>query len=209
MTPQEQARTEWEQRQAEWDERARRANAYLDANLTTLAGFRERLTPLFKQMLESARKPFTRRPNVSLRLVAPGEPKAKLIALPQWLPREKAARSGVIDLELLTEEVVRTRCGPALKWGKRLEITLAPWGARRLRTPWNVVQEQERAVGTMADFLENPGAVLARNRDNCAICGRGLTDERSRARGIGPECIQLTDFFLYQTTRSIVEAEQE
>jgi hypothetical protein len=42
--------------------------------------------------------------------------------------------------------------------------------------------------------------VFARSHDSCCVCGRHLTDEQSRSRGIGPECIKTVDFFLYLTT---------
>lgn len=56
------------------------------------------------------------------------------------------------------------------------------------------------ALGTMEDYLRDPRAVLARSHDNCCCCGRGLTDELSMSRGIGPECIKNIGFMMYGQT---------
>jgi len=34
----------------------------------------------------------------------------------------------------------------------------------------------------------DPIKIISSQRENCGICGRGLTDDASRRRGIGPEC---------------------
>jgi hypothetical protein len=50
-------------------------------------------------------------------------------------------------------------------------------------------RDAARVVETIHDFLDDAAAVFARSHDHCCICGRGLTDEVSRSRGIGPECV--------------------
>jgi hypothetical protein len=57
------------------------AEVYRRENATILAAFRERLTALFEAMRRD-KEPFRRRPNISLRLIAAGEPPAKVIFLP-------------------------------------------------------------------------------------------------------------------------------
>jgi hypothetical protein len=37
--------------------------------------------------------------------------------------------------------------------------------------------------------LVGPETVFAKNSDHCSVCGKGLTDQLSRDRGIGPECL--------------------
>lgn len=39
-------------------------------------------------------------------------------------------------------------------------------------------------------FAIDPYFVIEKNLNNCCCCGKGLTDEVSRARGIGPECME-------------------
>src|SRR5262249_43717595 len=50
--------------------------------------------------------------------------------------------------------------------------------------------DARRIIQTIRDFLDDSRAVLARSSDHCCVCGRGLTDELSRSRGIGPECFK-------------------
>jgi hypothetical protein len=64
------------------------------------------------------------------------------------------------------------------------------WGVQLWRYSVANAEDIARAVGTIQDFLTDHLAVLARSHDNCCVCGRALTDELSRSRGIGPECIQ-------------------
>lgn len=46
------------------------------------------------------------------------------------------------------------------------------------------------ALVEMAElFAVDPYRVIEKNTDNCCCCGKGLTDEVSRGRGIGPECM--------------------
>jgi hypothetical protein len=65
-----------------------------------------------------------------------------------------------------------------------------------MRYGTDAVEVLRRAVAVMDDFLADRRAVFARSHNNCCVCGRSLTDEQSRARGIGPECIKGVDFFL-------------
>jgi hypothetical protein len=65
----------------------------------------------------------------------------------------------------------------------------------------------DQALQTIADYLADPATVFARSHGHCCICGRSLTDELSRSRGIGPECIKITPYMLFRTERSIVEPE--
>jgi hypothetical protein len=58
------------------------------------------------------------------------------------------------------------------------------WGCENGHTALELI------AGTMTDFIEDPEGVFARSADRCCLCGRSLTDEVSRGRGIGPECIQ-------------------
>jgi hypothetical protein len=45
----------------------------------------------------------------------------------------------------------------------------------------------EQALGPLS------GKAFKRDLTNCALCDRKLTDDRSRARGFGPECVKSAD----------------
>ena len=48
----------------------------------------------------------------------------------------------------------------------------------------------ENLVELTKYFLLFPDEVFARSKDRCCCCGKSLTDEISRCRGIGPECLK-------------------
>jgi hypothetical protein len=154
---------------------------------------------------------FTRKPNISLRLIADGEPPAKLITLPGWSPQLKQLNVDSPHCELLVEKTVKTPQGDAINWRKqasiRVNVRKGRWEAGRLCYSTGEA-DVRRIVSTIRSFMDDGRAVLARCRDNCCICGRALTDELSRARGIGPECIRFCGSFLYQSERSIIEPEK-
>lgn len=43
------------------------------------------------------------------------------------------------------------------------------------------------------EIASDPRAAITQRRDHCGVCGRGLTDEVSQYRGIGPECWRIWD----------------
>lgn len=45
-------------------------------------------------------------------------------------------------------------------------------------------------VETVKDFVLFPWMIFGRSKDRCCCCGRWLTDDTSRSRGIGPECLR-------------------
>jgi hypothetical protein len=175
-------------------------------------------TERFFSAMSEGRQDFTRRPNISLRLIASGEPLAKLIVLPYSNKRGKTLHCDMIDLELLQERIEQTEHGRGKNWTRRFETGVMPVEGRRrvmdsrhhLKS-WSIyrtaVEDAGRVIATIKDFVDDHRAVLARSHDHCCICGRSLTDELSRSRGIGPECIKTTPFLLFRTECSIVEPE--
>jgi hypothetical protein len=189
-------------------------DAYLLANAGLIEVFRAGLQPLFEHMQVKAKEGLVpgqtlrRRPNVGLRLIADGCPLAKLIVLPYWSSRRKHLDCSRLAVELLTEETRRTNTGDAAKkWQKQITLAVSPEKAAAGLIRPSAEADAGRVVETMASFLRDHKAVLARSRDNCAICGRGLSDELSRSRGIGPECIRVAPYFEYLTSRSIIQPE--
>jgi hypothetical protein len=45
-------------------------------------------------------------------------------------------------------------------------------------------------VNTVNDFILFPWQIFSRSKDRCCCCGKPLTDEISRSRGVGPECLR-------------------
>jgi uncharacterized protein (TIGR02996 family) len=168
--------------------------ALLADNAGLLESFRVSLTALFAPLEVAARRraagPFRRKPPISLRLIVEGEPPAKLIVLPH------ATVFGRRDQRVVRLDCARMDCelvdtGSALKSYVRLGVSLSPCAAHLGRRYWQTaLGDTQRVVETVRDFVTDRRKVLARSHDHCCICGRGLTDELSRGRGIGPECIQ-------------------
>ena len=178
----------------DWDNLRKQADNYLSKYATVVEQFGALVTPLFEQMWERTTKPIQRRPNISLRLIAEGEPKAKLITLPllRVYYGQKTLDCGVLFGELMVEWTQTIGGVEAKKWTKQLTYSLHDEPAVSLIRP-SVLDDLRRVVETMRQFVADPRVVLARCHDNFAICGRSLVDEVSRARGIGPECIRLAD----------------
>src|SRR5262249_27279942 len=131
---------------------------------------------------------FDRKPPISLRLLMAGEPRAKLAVLPKWTKR--AGKGGGIDpegrtCEMLVEQRATVDGKEAVNWFTALRVIVGFPVPRNYRLR-DAAENYRRALDTMRDFAQDARAVLARSSNNCCICGRGLTDEESRARGIGP-----------------------
>jgi len=45
-------------------------------------------------------------------------------------------------------------------------------------------------VNVVSDFILFPWQIFGRSKDNCCCCRKPLTDDTSRSRGIGPECLR-------------------
>jgi hypothetical protein len=203
-------------------ENGERAKAYLAEQAALCERFRQMLAPLFTNMLAKAREGMApeeklrRRPNVSLRLIADGQPLAKLLVLPSWDSRDKTMDCERLDVELMVEDAARINDTEAKQWRKQIDLRINPpyhshplYRGPRLTRYWPKSAEADvrRVVDTIRSFVENPRGVLARARDNCCICGKPLIDELSRSRGIGPVCIDLARFDWFKTERTICEPE--
>jgi hypothetical protein len=175
------------------------AEGYLRDEAATLAAFRDRLTLLFDAMRRD-KEPFRRRPNISLRLIAEGEPLAKVIVLPHVRhdPTGGYLVPSEHTVELMEQEAIRVKGEDAIRFRKKLFFRSSAATAPTLKLLYrSAPDDARRIVGTIREFLEDSRVVLARGCDHCAICGRGLTDELSRSRGIGPECIKVAPFLFF------------
>lgn len=71
------------------------------------------------------------------------------------------------------------------KWAGRTFVTLVLGGGGRQRMPW------KQSVAVLVKIAQDPQAAMeryGRELGQCGHCGRDLTNEESRARGIGPVC---------------------
>src|SRR5262249_30665808 len=136
-----------------------------------------------------------RRPPLALRVCALGEPAARVILGPHWLNNH-----GVLELvrgKMHVELIVLTlKYSGKLVPVKRLGFLLGN-GEPQVRRcyPKTVTEDLARLFETVAAFVSDPIAAFRRSTDHCAICGRCLSDGNSRARGIGPCCLENTSFF--------------
>lgn len=179
----------------EWDEIRAAAVAILVENRPILEAFRARLAALFDAMRADTAEPFARRPNISLRLIVAGDPPAKLIVLPNV--RHDAGGGYLVParqtVELMEQKNLTVQGQDAAQLRRKLTVPLDPDSENppRLGTIYrSAPDDARRIIATIRDYLEQPAATLARGSDHCCICGRGLSDELSRSRGIGPECVR-------------------
>jgi hypothetical protein len=188
--------TRKERQKREWTEIRSATDGYLDENAELLQAFRLRMRALFDAMQSRIPGPYSRRPNISLRLIAEGEPAAKLIVLPQFWRGSPGNRLdiGAHEIEFMQEKPVKANGQEGMQYQKRIGFTNELGSPPRVGSIYkSAVDDVKRAVATIRDFMMDSRAVLARGCDHCCICGWPLTDELSRSRGIGPECIKISD----------------
>jgi hypothetical protein len=190
-----------------WTTIRQQANDKLMAQ-TAVEAFRHQMRTIFTAMLEGSEPPYMRRPTASLRLICQTVPASKLIVHPGWswrragVPGFYCPRHGIVDLdridcELLQERITTVEGQPVRKFDRLLTLRVTPEERAVNLIHTSAVNDVLTALGTMEDFLNDPKSLLALSHDNCCCCGRGLRDELSRSRGIGPECIKNIGFVVY------------
>lgn len=197
---------------AEWAALRVRLNLTLDGHREVFDQFSERVGALFREKLEALQTESTvlfRKPAISLRLIVAGDPAAKLIVMPHWI-RPTGVLGGrllcdLLTLELWTESPVMTAKGPGVQLRRKLTVRNRNGGMGWLVGSIFTSAEADalRVVDTLRDFVTDARAVLARNRANCCVCGRALTDELSRSRGVGPECVKGLEWFAFLASSSV------
>jgi len=71
--------------------------------------------------------------------------------------------------------------------GDRLEIGWVRWPSERISVYNTSIDIEGYLLALMSDH-RTAALTFAREKGRCCCCGKGLTDERSRHYGIGPEC---------------------
>lgn len=56
--------------------------------------------------------------------------------------------------------------------------------------PKYALDDMTRLLTTCERFLADPDSVIAQSGTHCVFCGKPLTDSVSKARGIGPDCME-------------------
>jgi hypothetical protein len=139
----------------------------------------------------SAGESFSRRPNLSIRLVAPGSPPARLIVYPEWRSSAKQLNPSHVQIELVVDRLAES--------GRRaweIRLSVKDGAVKEMGFSYRHGEQAAERVGEIVRaFVDDPFAVFAQSADHCCMCGRPLIDEVSRARGIGPECLQRVVYF--------------
>jgi hypothetical protein len=157
--------------------------------------FRQLCERHFESVLDG-KGPFRRRPHASLRLICGTAVPTKLIICPCGTVRcgEFIPQIDRVYCELLQERTRVVGGEEARKFTRLLTVTIRPEGSSLGTIHSRAVEHAEMALGVMADLITDAGAVFARSHDHCCCCGKGLRDELSRARGIGPECVRVLNW---------------
>ena len=93
------------------------------------------------------------------------------------------------------------RMGQRSFGGRRYSVPSFGWPQRAKEACILAAEAFIRAGGDLRLFYEALGAL-----GQCAICGATLTDELSKARGIGPECVKKIEAGVY---RAMLDEERE
>jgi hypothetical protein len=172
-----------------YDEARRDAQELLEASRDNI------ITPFVTQMKAFfdgfGQKTYTRRPNIKLRLtVRYAQEQAKVIVTPSWSPGHHIT-SDAVRIGLYYAELKKNSKGDVkTTWDDKFGFEVR---SDRIQTNPIMINAKYHAVitlATLADFITDASAVLARSQDHCACCGKPLTDPLSQGRGFGPECVR-------------------
>jgi hypothetical protein len=167
---------------AEFDELRSRCNALLDEHRDDLANLYSRVSAFFADATRG--REFRRKPSLRLRVALPSG--AHLVLEPKWV-KPRARGLGSVDASTIRGEAVTVRRDRP--WAP-FSMTLTADGATSAGISRESPDYCRLVVAATQELCSNPLGVFARSTDHCCICGRALTDELSRCRGIGPECIK-------------------
>ena len=174
----------------------------LKENRQLFDAFRITCCELFQLQAERKEKPFTRKPAIGLRFKA--EADQLVVCCPQFDSDKKQVRCGDQLLELLVQERTTKDGTEYYRPIQRLKVRLSQDGCYLQKGyQGRTLQDTQRLLAAVTGFLEAPEQQL-QDMANCAICGRKLKDGQSRARGVGPECIELVRTIPLFSNRSIL-----
>lgn len=82
---------------------------------------------------------------------------------------------------------------PVLKHTKACKLRLDESGQLSQHGTWyyrDAPIAVHEFVNVVSDFILFPWQILSRSKESCCCCRKPLTDDTSRSRGIGPECLR-------------------
>lgn len=82
---------------------------------------------------------------------------------------------------------------PVLKHSKACKLQLDASGKLSQHGTWYHRQAPiavHEFVNVVGEFILFPWQIFSRSKDRCCCCGKLLTDNISRSRGVGPECLR-------------------
>ncbi|MGI6417258.1 MAG: DUF6011 domain-containing protein [Thermoguttaceae bacterium] len=147
--------------------------------------------------------PPRRRPQIGFRIVrTEGGVTSGVAVRPSWNRWRKSLDTSVVEIEVLSETAVKVPEGKGVQLRRELEVCCKPpHGFCELRR-WSHrggCDAAQRLVQTIAAYLSDPKSTLANPSENCNLCGRALTDDVSRLRGFGPECVRAIGMLVFLT----------
>ncbi len=176
----------------------------------------ETLRSLVEAYFEATKKPppYKRRPQLSLSIPAHGEGlPGRVVLRPTWSKPIFTGDGKVNCQKVRVELLVQKPCengvfGMTVKkpdgnlWHRpelQLVLSLEPgkWSWCRRSTKLEQYEADLARVHTTAEnFISDPiKAFTYGAADHCGLCGKALSDEISRSRGVGPECQAKLEFF--------------
>lgn len=178
----------------------------LKENRQLFDAFRNVCCELFQIQVEQKQQPFKRKPAIGLRFKA--EADQLVVCCPQFDSDKKQVRCGDQLLELLVQERTEKDGTEYYRPVQRLKVRLSQdvcYLQRAFKS--RALQDVQQLLAAVKGFMEAPELQL-QDMENCAICGRKLKDGQSRARGVGPECIEVVRTIPLFSNRSILSSER-
>ena len=173
--------------------------------------FKEMLTTFFKAKASDKGNQLLRRPQIAVRLldgeehvytIRPGwkSPTTRLYEKDKFVPNPsdlvldpnvrgglyvRVQEFGKLDFNNLFVDAIHQEHGKCARFSfDDACLTMRSWHPSRYFEALNKFAE------TTKDFIFQPWLVFGRGKDRCCICSKPLTDEISRGRGVGPECLR-------------------
>lgn len=181
----------------EWERRDQQLDALLSPRQSTLVDLAAAACHFFEDC--AAGRTYSRRPSLGFRLHADGSPFAWVSLYPAWDSRLRTLKPTTVHIDFLVQR--SPQCSPCD------ELCMTVEGERIQRSKCSVLYAEEsllRLLDTAHAFLVDPAAVFARSADHCCVCRKALTDGQSRARGIGPECLDRARIILRWLEKKVI-----
>ncbi len=180
--------------------------ATLDSHLESIRIFHAVCFGHFKAVVTERgfdHKPPRRRPSIGFRIARSQNGFTTGLAVrPAWNRRRKTLDTSEITIEMFTETPEVAGGQRWIKLRQDLEVVFRPDDSVYSLRAWRYSSGTEAAgelVRTIDAYLADPEGTLTNPSSNCNVCGRALTDDVSRLRGFGPECVRKIGMLVFLT----------